>query len=171
MRDAHRLIIGELNAQASGDLLRTPALSPAAVLARSMTPPAPGDLRTGDAPVRPLHSPGKPVLHIGPQLRVHRELRRLRSSGATLSMPVSGRGSIFNSAASSRSVALQLSGDCRRGTTELTRDLAHPGATSEQHRDLLTLSERQIAPGHRREGERRHAATLAKPPDTNARQH
>src|SRR5436309_2941628 len=87
MRQTHRLIIGEINAEASGDLLRAPALSPAPVLARSPTPPAPADLRTRDAAVGPLHSPGKPRLHIGPQLRVHRELGRLRSPGATLSMP------------------------------------------------------------------------------------
>src|SRR5437764_9886384 len=87
------------------------ALSPTPVLARSLTPAAPANLRTGNAAVGPLHSPRKPGLHIVPQLRVHSQLRRLRSSRATLSMPVGGRGSIFNSAASNRSVALQLSGD------------------------------------------------------------
>ena len=86
-------------------------------------------------------------------------------------MPLGGRGSIFNSAASDRSVALQLSGDRRRRTTEPTRDLSHPTTTGEQDRDLLSLGEGQITPGHRRESERRHPATLAKPPDTNARQH
>jgi hypothetical protein len=40
----------------------------------------------------------------------------------------------------------------------------------EQDRDLLPLREGQITPRHRREGERRHPATLAEPPDTNARQ-
>src|SRR5947208_1766109 len=63
MSHTHRLIIGEVNAQATGDLLRAPALSPAPVLARSVTAPAPADLRTRNAPVGPLHSPGKPVLH------------------------------------------------------------------------------------------------------------
>ena len=114
-RHAHGRIIGEVNAEATGDLLRTPALSPATVLARFLTPPAPCDIWTRDAPVRPLHRPRKPVLPIGPQLRVDRELRRLGSLSATLRMPLSGRGSIFNSAASDRSIALQLSGDRRPG--------------------------------------------------------
>ena len=50
------------------------------------------------------------------------------------------------------------------------RSLA-PRTSGEQHRDLLALGKGQIAPRHRREGERRHPATLAKPPDTNTRQH
>ena len=127
--------------------------------------------RTRDAPIRPLHRPRKPILHISPQLRIHRELRRLGTLSATLSMPLGGRGSILNAATSDRSIALQLSGDRRRRTTEPTRDLSHPTTTREQDRDLLPLGERQITPRHRRKIERRHPATLAEPPDTNARQH
>jgi hypothetical protein len=171
VRHTHRLIIGEVQRQAMRDLLRTPALPPAPILPRSVTPPTPRDIWTRDTPVRPLHRPGKPVLHIGPQLRVHRKLRRLGSTGATLRMRLSGRGSILNPAASNRSVALQLPGDRGWRTTELTRDLAHPGTAGQQDRDLLPLGERQITPRRRGEGERRHAATLAKPPDTNAGQH
>ena len=170
MRHAHRLIIGEVNAEATGDLLRTRALSPAPVPARSMTSPAPADLRTRRAPVGPLHSPGKPGLHIGPQLRVDRELRRLGSTGASVGMRRGSRGSIFRTTAADRCVALQLPGDRRRRPTQPTRDLPHPTTTSEQHCDLLSLGERQKAPRHRREGERGHAATLAEPPDTNTRQ-
>jgi hypothetical protein len=170
MRHAHRLIIGEVQAEATGDLLRAPALSPTSVLARSLTPPTPCDIWTRDAPIRPLHRPRKPVLHIAPQLRIHRQLRRLGTLSATLSMPLGGRGSIFNAATSDRSVALQLSADRRRRANQPTRDLSHPTTSSEPDRDLLALGERQITPGRRREAERRHAATLAEPPDTNVRQ-
>jgi hypothetical protein len=135
-----------------------------------VTPPAPADLGTRNAPVGSLHSPGEPGLNIGPQLRVDRELRGLGSSGATVGMRLGGRRSIFRPAGADRGIALQLPGDRRRRTTELTRDLSHPTTTSEQHCDLLPLGEGQIAPRHRREGKRRHAATIAEPPDTNARQ-
>src|SRR5205814_4875330 len=139
----------EVNAQATADLLRAPALTPAAILARSLTPPAPAHLRTRNAPIRPTHRPRKPGLHIGPQLRVHRELRRLGTLSATLSMPLGGRGSIFNAATSDRSIALQLPGDRPRRPTEPTRDLTHPETSGEQDRDLLSLGEGQITPGHR----------------------
>src|SRR5436190_1643338 len=135
-----------------------------------MTPPAPADPRTRNAPVGPLHRPRKPVLHIATQLRVDSELRRLGTSSATVRMPLRGRGPILRPAGASRSVALQLSGDRRRRTTQLTRDLSHPTTTSEQDRDLLPLGEGQITPRHRRKIQRRHPATLAEPPDTNARQ-
>src|SRR5438046_9320529 len=106
-----------------------------------MTPPAPADLRTRNAPVRPLHKPGKPLLHIAPQLRVQRELRRLWPSSAAVRMRLSGRDPIFGPAAADRRVALQLPGDRRRCTPELTGDPTHPAATSEQHCDLLSLGE------------------------------
>jgi integrase len=92
-------------------------------LSRSVTPPAPADLRTRNAPVGPLHRPGEPVLHIATQLLVDSELRRLRSSGATVGMRLGGRGPILRPAGADRSVPLQLSGDRRRCTTQLTRDL------------------------------------------------
>ena len=63
---AHRLIIGEVQAQPLRDLLRAPALSPTAILPRSLTPPPPCDIRTRDAPIRPLHRARKPGLHIRP---------------------------------------------------------------------------------------------------------
>ena len=86
-------------------------------------------------------------------------------------MRLRGRGPVLGPAGAERSVPLKLPGDRRRRTTQLTRDLPHPTTTGEQDRDLLPLGERQIAPRHRREIERRHPATLAEPPDANARQH
>src|SRR3954451_12923136 len=68
MGDPHRLIIGEVNAQSTSDLLRAPRRSPASVLTRSVTTPTPAHLRARDDPVRALHFPGKPVLHIASQL-------------------------------------------------------------------------------------------------------
>src|SRR4051794_30524606 len=88
-------MIGEVNAQATSDLLRTPALCPAAVLARAVTAPAPADLRTRDAAVGLLHRPDEPVLHIGPQLQVDRELGRLGSSRAAVGMRLRGRRPIL----------------------------------------------------------------------------
>ncbi len=144
----HRLIIGEINAEATGDLLRAPALSPAPVFARSVTPPAPADRRARNAPVGALHSSGEPVLHIATQLRVDRQLRRLGSSGTTVSMRLGGRGPILRPAGADRSVPPQLSGDRRRRTTELTRDRAHPRTTSSS--DRLPEPDPMFPPSSRR---------------------
>jgi hypothetical protein len=85
-------------------------------------------------------------------------------------MRLRGRRPILRPARADRSIALQLSGNRRRRTTQLTRDLPHPTTTSEKDRDLLPLLKGQITPRQRREGGRRHPATLTKPPDTNRRQ-
>src|SRR5438067_6144329 len=172
MGDTHRLIIGEVQAEPVSDLLRAPRLRPPPVLTAAMSPAGPPDLRTGDAgPVRPLHGAGLAVLHIPAQLRVDGELRRLRTPSATVSMPLRGRRPILEISATRRGVPAQLTGDRRRRPTELTRDLPHPTATGAQDRNLLPFGERQVAPRQRGEGDRRHPATLPKPPDTNRRRH
>jgi hypothetical protein len=140
VRHAHRLIIGEVHAETPGDLLRAPALPPPTVLARSLTPPTPRDIRTRDTPVRPLHRPRKPILHISAQHRVDLELGRLGSTGATLRMPVRGRGSILNSTASDRRVALQLPRDRRRRTTQPRR---HP-LTPQPSASRTVISSRSV---------------------------
>ena len=104
-----------------------------------MTPPPPADLRTRNAPLGPLHSPGKAVLHIATQFRVDRQLRRLWPPGATVGMRLRGGGPILRPTGADRSVALQFPGNSRRRATQLTRDLSHPTITSEQDRDLLPL--------------------------------
>jgi hypothetical protein len=117
--------------------------------------------------VRPLHSAGQTDLHIAAQHRAHGELGGLRAPRAPVGMPLRGRGPVLESAAAGRGVAPQFPGDRRRRPTELARDLPHPGATGAQDRDLLPLGKRQVAPGRRSESDRRHPATLPKPPDAN----
>jgi hypothetical protein len=86
-------------------------------------------------------------------------------------MPLSGRGAILQPAAPGRGVAAQLARDRRRRPTYPSGDLTHAAPTGLQDRDLLALGERQVAPRQRRPADRRHAATLTKPPDTNRGRH
>jgi len=148
MRHTHRLIIGEVNPEATGDLLRAPALSPASVLSRSVAPPAPADVRTRNTPVGALHRPGQPVLHIDrpatPGSQPASPARDVERDGPH----ASGRSRLgTRDGRCRRSVALQLPGDRRRRTTQLTRDLTHPKTTSEQGSiyDLNSQSARFIA--------------------------
>src|SRR3954453_18645709 len=168
--DPPRPIIGEVEPPSPGNLLWTPRSPPAPVLAWSMTPTAPSDLRTRDVAVESLHRAGKAVLDIVTQPRVGHQLGGLRSPRAAVGMGLRGRRPVFRPASPHRGVALQLSGDRRWCPPEPASDRSHSMTAGEQHRDLFALYKRQIPPGHRREGERRHPATLPKPPDTNRRQ-
>src|SRR4029453_10184222 len=88
-----------------------------------------------------------------------------------LGIPLSRRGPILQPATAGRGVAAQLARDRRRRPIDPPGDLAHPAALSVEDRDLLALSERQVAPRQRRPADRWHPATLTKPPDADRRRH
>src|SRR5690606_41761998 len=68
VRDPHRLVLGEVGREPVRDLFRAPRPAPASVLAASVAPSDPGDLRSRhrDAVRGGAHS-CEPVLHILPQ--------------------------------------------------------------------------------------------------------
>jgi hypothetical protein len=53
----------------------------------------------------------------------------------------------------------------------LTRDLPHSATTRARDCDFLPLGERQVPPRRRGERDRRHPATLPKPPDADRGRH
>src|SRR5688572_21914008 len=82
-------------------------------------------------------------------------------------MPLRGAGPILEPTATGRGIAKQLPRDRRRRTPELARDLPHPTTTRAKKSELLPLGERQVTSRRRGESDRRHPATLPKPPDAN----
>ena len=133
--DPHRLIIGEVDPQPAGDLLRAPRRRPPPVLParpcrrpfHARPPgPAPASRRAGDRA-------GQPVLHVLAQRVVGGELGRLRAPGAPLGVPLRGRRPVLQPPAARRGVAAQLPRDRRRRPAQPAGDLAHarcPGAAA-----------------------------------------
>src|SRR5690606_14598749 len=146
------------------DLFRAPRPAPASVLAASVAPSDPGDLRSRhlDA-VRGGPHAGEPVLHILPQPVVGGRLAHLGAAGGPVGVPLGHRGPVVQPAAAGRGVAPQLPRDRRRRPAQLASDLSHPAPLGAQHSDLLTLGKRQIAARRRIETDRRHPATLTEP--------
>src|SRR5215210_4264881 len=142
MRDAHRVIIGEVQAQPVGDLLRTPRPRPTAIPPATAAPADPRDARAahGDT-TGSFGNAGQPVLHIAPQLGIDGELGWLGPPRPPVGMPLRGRRAIVKPAAARRRVAPQLPRNRRRRPTEPAGNLAHPAAPGPQDRDLLPLGE------------------------------
>ena len=89
--DPHGLVPGKVEPQALGNLLRAPRRSPPPVLPSPMPATLPGHGRAGHrGPARSDNDAGKPILHVPPQRRIHRKLRRLRPARRALSVPLRG---------------------------------------------------------------------------------
>jgi len=115
MRDAPRLIIGEVQAQPARDLRRAPRPRPAAIPAATARPADPRDVRAAHRDtIGSLDNASEPVLDIAPQLIVDGELGRLGPPRPPVGMPLRGRRAIVKPAAASRGVASQLPRDRRR---------------------------------------------------------
>ena len=169
VRDPHRVIIGEVDAQPVGDLLRAPGARPPAVLTPRLVPPVPrpGRRPRHRGPVRPANLPRQPFLHVLPQPLVTYELRGLRTPSHHLRLPLRDRRPILQLPAASGRIASQLSGDRRWRAPDPPGDLTHTSTLRSEQRDLLPLSKRQVAPRQRGERNSWHPATVPKPPDTN----
>ena len=103
-----------------------------------------------DPRVAGLDVAGEPVLHVLTQPVVGDQLGDLRAAGSSLGVPLRRRRSIRHLVAARRCVAAQLPRDRRRVPPDPTSDLADPELLGSQDRDLLTVSERQVAGRHRR---------------------
>ena len=173
VRDPHRFIVGILYPEPMGDLLRAPRCRPMSVLAAAMTSTTPGAhvwARHG-RPVLSHHRACEAVLHVAPQPIVRGQLGDLRALGTSGAVPLRSRRPILQTAAPSRSVATQLSRDSRRGSPELTGNVAHPGALSSQDRDLFPLRKGQVPSRSGRQADRRHTTAFTEPTTTHGRRH
>ena len=145
VRDPHRLIIGEVDPQPVGDLLRAPRRGPAAVLPAAVATTDPAHLRAGTG----CPSGRSTARAAGPARTraavVGGELRDLRAPGAPIGVPLRGRGPVVQPAAPGRGVAAQLPRDRRRRAAQLAGRSHGPRPPGVQDRDLLPLRERQVA--------------------------
>src|SRR5215212_9517788 len=169
-------IVGKVEPQATGDLLRAPRPGPSPTLPPPVPPALPGHDRSRDrGSARGDDHAGEPVLHVAPQRRVDRQFRRLRTPRGPLGGPLRGGGPIVQTAAARGSIAPQLPRDRRRRPPQPAGALAHPVALRAPQRDLLPVREGQVAPGGRlrRWRERRwgHAARLPEPSCPHCRRH
>src|ERR1700712_2562604 len=106
MADAHGLIIRKVDRQAAGDLLWAPGVRPLPILPRSMPTALPGHGRAGNRdPARSVDAASQSLLHIGPQCRIARKLRRLGAASRALGVPLRRCRAIFEATASGGSVA------------------------------------------------------------------
>ena len=132
-----------------------------------MAPADPAHLRPRyRGTVGPRDRAGKTILHVLPQRVIRGQLRDLRAARAALGVPLRRRRPIHDRVAARRRIAAQLPRDRRRRPTPAS-DPAHAHVLGVEDRDLFPLGERQIPPRHRSQRDRRHPATVAKPPDAD----
>ncbi len=98
-----------------------------------------------------------------PQLRVRRQLRRLRSPGSMIGVPLSCGRAIVNVTAAHGRIATQLAGDGRGFSLEAACDLPHTDTFGAKQRDLLPLGKAQVALRLRNQFDGWHPATLPEP--------
>ena len=148
--DAHGLVLGEVEPESAGDLLRAPSLRPPSVLPAPGPPALPGHARPADLLAAWRGNPaGEPILHIVAQPRVHCQLRRLRTTGGPIRMPLRGRGPVLEAPASRGRVAAQLTRDRGGRPPEPAGDLPDAVPACAQKSNLLPLDERQVPPRRR----------------------
>ncbi len=136
----------------------------------------PGDDRPRNRhPARTCDRPGQTFLHIGPQRRVGRQLRRFRSPGSTFGMPLCRAGPILQTATACRSVAPKLSRNRRCRPPDLACNLSHSQILRTQNRKLLSFRQREIPAGKRLCRLLKHcwghAACLPEPSRSNSLRH
>src|SRR3954451_17636378 len=100
-----------------------------------------------------------------------RELRRLGPPSGGLRLPLRDRRSVVRLTATGRGVPSQLTRDRAGIALELTTDRPDPETLRLQHSEVLTLVEGQVAAGGLGQDQRRHAASVAKPPRRDWRGH
>src|SRR5215210_4386403 len=114
VRDPHGRIIGEIEVQPMGDLLRAPGHRPAAVLASPVTTTNPPNARTCQMrPVKFRHGARETILHVLTERIVDGELRSFRSSRTPIGMPLGRQGTVVQIAAAGCGISAQFPRDRR----------------------------------------------------------
>ena len=148
--DAHRRVIRVVEPQALGNLLRAPCQSPPSALAWPMASTFPTYGWSSNRSIAGCENgTRKPILHIGSQRRVRRELRHFWTTRRPLRMPLSSRRPVIQVAATCCRVAPQLPRDRRWRPSQAASDLPHAKTFRPQQRYLLPLHKVQVAPGTR----------------------
>lgn len=147
MRDAHRLILGEIHLQPVRDLLRTPGRHPLPVLTVGLVADFPRfclePLHQGS--VREVDVSRQPFLHILVQPLMSDELRLLRTKRQQIRFPLRDRDTVVQPARAGRRISTKLAGDRRRSTAQPAPYLADSGSLRPEQGYLFTLVKRQIA--------------------------
>src|SRR5699024_6558150 len=86
-------------------------------------------------------------------------------------LPLRDTRAIFLLTTTGGSVAAQLTRDPPGVALQNASDLAHPGTRGPKDRDLLPLFEHQVAARGFIQRDRRHAASMAKPPGAHWNRH
>jgi hypothetical protein len=138
----HGRIIGEIERDPMGDLLRAPRRHPRPITPVRLVAPLPRRYRRPghDLAIRATNDTGQLVLDVLAQPVVTDQLGRLRTPGTPLAMPLRDRRLVFQPVGSRRSVAAQLTRNRRRRTPQPSRDLTNTGILSTPQSDIFPLA-------------------------------
>ncbi len=133
--DPHRGIIGEVDRQPVGDLLRAPRSSPAPILAAAVAAADPSDVGPRHkATVGPRDHARKTVSDVLSQLLVRSQLGHFGATRAPLDMPLGRGGPVLQAVRPSRGVAPQLPRDRRGVAAQTASDLTKPRSVGHARR-------------------------------------
>ena len=143
--DPHCSIFRKIETQAIGNLLRAPCRRPSSRLPRPVSAALPNchwpkDLRLA----WPRDHASQSFLHISPQCRIGRQLRRLRAPGSPLGMPLRGGCPILQPTTARCRISSKLARDRRRAPPHLSANLPHPAALRAQYCEILPFSQREM---------------------------
>ncbi len=119
----------------------------------------------------PQSSAPTPGLDVFPQSRVGDEIGDLRSARSSLRMPLSRRCLVVQLVGPRGRAAAQFSRDRRRVALQSSRDLAGADLLVVPDRDVLMLTEGQVATRHPLGKSRVHTASMAKPAEPDRPRH
>jgi hypothetical protein len=127
VRDAHRLIIRDVDPESVSDLLRAPRTGPSPMRATPVAAPDPRYVGAfnGGAVGRPDPS-AKAILHVLAKSVVRRELCHLATLGTAIRVPLRCRGSVVEESATGGGVPAQLARDRRGRPTRAAGDCPDP---------------------------------------------
>jgi hypothetical protein len=122
MRDPHRRIIGEIEVEPVGNLLRAPRHRPAPVLASPVTPADPAHIGTcQERPVEFGDSARQSILYVLAERIIDGKLRHFGTPSPPIGMSLGGQGAVVEIAAAGRGIPAQFPRDGRRRALQAPR--------------------------------------------------